>query len=170
MPDSTDAIRVAVVGATGYAGAELVRYLARHPRVRLVAVTSEQSAGKRLADVLPSVRGKVDLELEAFHPKTVLARCDVAFTALPHGASTAGVAALVEGGCRVVDIGSESGIIDKSGAWYSYGGQRIGQGRENAKMFLKDNPAMMAEVEEKVKGVLGLKRPEPQVDAEIGEE
>ena len=57
----------------------------------------------------------------------------------------------------LVDIGSESGIIEKSGAWYSYGTQRIGQGRENAKMFLKDNPAMMAEVEEKVKVVLGIK-------------
>jgi recombination protein RecA len=57
----------------------------------------------------------------------------------------------------LVDIGAEAGIIEKSGAWYSYGNQRIGQGRENAKMFLKDNPAMMAEVEEKVKGILGIK-------------
>jgi len=58
----------------------------------------------------------------------------------------------------LVDIGSEANIIDKSGAWYSYNGQRIGQGRENAKMFLKDNPAMMAEIEEKVKGVLGISK------------
>ncbi|MEA3246421.1 MAG: recombinase RecA [Gemmatimonadota bacterium] len=57
----------------------------------------------------------------------------------------------------LVDIGAESGIIEKSGAWYSYNGQRIGQGRENAKLFLKDNPAVQAEVEEKVKGVLGIK-------------
>jgi recombination protein RecA len=57
----------------------------------------------------------------------------------------------------LVDIGSESGIIDKAGAWYSYGNQRIGQGRENAKMFLKDNPKLMAEIEEKVKAVLGVK-------------
>jgi recombination protein RecA len=57
----------------------------------------------------------------------------------------------------LVDIGSESGIIEKSGAWYSYGAQRIGQGRENAKMFLKDNPVLMAEVEEKVKVVLGVR-------------
>ena len=56
----------------------------------------------------------------------------------------------------LVDIGSETGIIEKSGAWYSYQGQRIGQGRENAKMFLKDNPKMLAEVEEKVKVVLGI--------------
>ncbi len=58
----------------------------------------------------------------------------------------------------LVDIGSESGIIEKSGAWYSYGTQRIGQGRENAKMFLKDNPAVMAEIEEKVKTVLGINK------------
>ena len=57
----------------------------------------------------------------------------------------------------LVDIGSESGIIEKSGAWYSYNSQRIGQGRENAKMFLKDNPAVMAEIEEKVKVVLGVR-------------
>jgi len=56
----------------------------------------------------------------------------------------------------LVDIGAESGIIEKSGAWYSYGPQRIGQGRENAKLFLKDNPAVMAEIEEKVKVVLGI--------------
>ena len=59
----------------------------------------------------------------------------------------------------LVDIGSESGIIEKSGAWYSYNGQRIGQGRENAKMFLKDNNSMMLEIEEKVKVVLGIKDP-----------
>ncbi len=56
----------------------------------------------------------------------------------------------------LVDIGAESGIIDKSGAWYSYKDQKIGQGRENAKLYLKDNPAMMAEIEEKVKAVLGI--------------
>jgi recombination protein RecA len=67
----------------------------------------------------------------------------------------------------LVDIGSENGIIDKSGAWYSYGNQRIGQGRENAKMFLKDNPTLMAEVEEKVKAVLGMR--DGAVGADSGE-
>ncbi|MDQ8145334.1 MAG: recombinase RecA [Gemmatimonadota bacterium] len=61
----------------------------------------------------------------------------------------------------LVDIGAESGIIEKSGAWYSYGPQRIGQGRENAKLFLKDNPVVMAEIEEKVKLVLGVTKPQP---------
>ena len=70
----------------------------------------------------------------------------------------------------LVDIGSESGIIEKSGAWYSYNAQRIGQGRENAKLFLKDNPAVMAEIEEKVKGVLGINKVATVADAEAAEE
>ncbi len=66
----------------------------------------------------------------------------------------------------VLDIAAEAGIIDKAGAWYSYGTQRIGQGRENAKMYLKDNPVLMAEVEEKVKGILGMKA-DTQVDPDV---
>ena len=66
----------------------------------------------------------------------------------------------------LVDIGSESGIIEKSGAWYSYNGQKIGQGRENAKMYLKDNPAILAEIEEKVKVVLGIGGDQTVVAAE----
>ena len=68
----------------------------------------------------------------------------------------------------LVDIGADAGIIEKSGAWYSYGPQRIGQGRENAKMFLKDNPQVMAEIEEKVKAVLGItKAPAEAVEVEV---
>jgi len=66
----------------------------------------------------------------------------------------------------LVDIGAESGIIEKSGAWYSYGPQRIGQGRENAKLFLKDNPTVMAEVEAKVKEVLGMTKVAVSAEAE----
>jgi recombination protein RecA len=66
----------------------------------------------------------------------------------------------------VLDIAAEAGIIEKSGAWYSYKGQKIGQGRENAKLFLKDNPPMMAEVEEQVKGVLGINARAGLADAE----
>ncbi len=63
----------------------------------------------------------------------------------------------------VLDIAAESNIIEKSGSWYSYKGQRIGQGRENAKMFLKDNVALLSELEELVKGVLGMKMTEQPV-------
>ncbi len=69
----------------------------------------------------------------------------------------------------LVDIGSEANIIEKSGAWYSYKGQKIGQGRENAKMYLKDNPAIMAEIEEQVKGVLGIGAEQVGPDADEAE-
>ena len=70
----------------------------------------------------------------------------------------------------LVDIGAEGGIIEKSGAWYSYNAQRIGQGRENAKLFLKDNPAVMAEIEEKVKGILGINKAASIPDGEVTDE
>jgi recombination protein RecA len=57
----------------------------------------------------------------------------------------------------LVDLAAEVGVIVKSGAWYAYADQRIGQGRENTKLFLKDNPALMAEIEAKVKDALGMK-------------
>jgi len=57
----------------------------------------------------------------------------------------------------LVDIAAEAGIIEKAGAWYAYGKERIGQGRENAKMYLKDHPEMALEIEVKVKELLGMK-------------
>jgi recombination protein RecA len=59
----------------------------------------------------------------------------------------------------LVDIAAEAGIIEKSGAWYAYGKERIGQGRENAKLYLKDHPDMRAEIEVRVKEQLGMKPP-----------
>src|SRR5512147_59587 len=65
----------------------------------------------------------------------------------------------------LVDIAAEAGIVEKSGAWYTYGKDRIGQGRENAKLYLKDHVEMAAEIEEKVKEHLGVK-PVLSVDEE----
>lgn len=68
-------------------------------------------------------------------------------------------------GC-LVDLGAEYNIINKSGAWYSYGDERIGQGRENAKDFLDKNPSMAAEVEARVRAV-ALPNPDAQEDAVV---
>jgi len=57
---------------------------------------------------------------------------------------------------EIIDLGSELGVVEKSGSWYSYGGDRIGQGRDNACDFLRENPRLMAEIEQKVRGALGL--------------
>jgi recombination protein RecA len=70
----------------------------------------------------------------------------------------------------LVDIAAEANIIQKSGAWYSYGDQRIGQGRENAKLFLKDNSGLQTEIEQKVKDYLGVKNASATAVADEGEE
>jgi recombination protein RecA len=57
---------------------------------------------------------------------------------------------------ELVDLGSQAGVVEKSGAWFSYDGQRIGQGRENAKQFLRDNPAMAEAIEQKIRANAGL--------------
>jgi len=56
----------------------------------------------------------------------------------------------------LIDLGAETGVIEKSGAWYSYGDMRLGQGKENAKQFLAENPDVAQEVEARVKAGLGL--------------
>jgi len=61
----------------------------------------------------------------------------------------------------LLDLGVENNIVDKSGAWYSYQDERIGQGRENAKKFLKEHPEMLAEIENKIRLGLGLPEAEP---------
>ena len=64
----------------------------------------------------------------------------------------------------LLDLAVEHKIVDKSGAWFAYGGDRLGQGRENSKQFLKDNPQVARAIEEKVRKELGLLR-EPEVAA-----
>ncbi len=57
---------------------------------------------------------------------------------------------------EIVDLGVKCGVVEKSGSWYSYKDERIGQGRENAKLFLKNNPAIAADIEEKIRAASGL--------------
>ena len=65
----------------------------------------------------------------------------------------------------ILDLAAENGIINKSGAWYAYEGNKIGQGRENAKQYLKDNPAVCDEVELKVRELFNLEIPEQDAAA-----
>lgn len=57
---------------------------------------------------------------------------------------------------EIIDLGTESDIVQKSGSWYSYNDERLGQGRENAKIFLKENPAIRLELQEKIRSHYGL--------------
>jgi recombination protein RecA len=57
---------------------------------------------------------------------------------------------------EMIDLGVKAGVVEKSGAWFSYGDQRIGQGRENAKNFLRDNPEVALAIEDKIRAAHGL--------------
>ena len=80
-------VKAAVVGATGYAGAELVRILSGHPHAELTMVTSRQHAGTPFSDVYPAMTGVVDLKCKDFSEEALSESADVIFTALPHKAS-----------------------------------------------------------------------------------
>lgn len=66
---------------------------------------------------------------------------------------------------EIVDLGSELGFIEKSGAWYSFGGERIGQGRENVKSFLKEHPEVMVDLTERIYQHHGIKKQKPAGEA-----
>src|SRR5262245_10103777 len=114
-------MRVAVFGASGYTGLELLRILLRHPRFELALVTSEQNAGKPVADAFPALRGLVDLRFTASADAAKLAReVDFAFTALPHAASAPTVAALRKAGVPVLDLSADFRLHDAATyrEWY----------------------------------------------------
>jgi len=66
----------------------------------------------------------------------------------------------------LLDVGVNAGIIDKSGSWYSYNGERIGQGRENVKKFFQDNPDLLETVDMKVREAVGLLKPKTDAKTE----
>jgi len=106
-------LRVGIIGAGGYTGAELVRLVHAHPELQLELVAAREKAGKRLGEVLPSVLGVSTLEnrlLESFDPEQaseLAKRLDVVFLALPHGASARAGKALFDAGLQVVDLSAD---------------------------------------------------------------
>ncbi|WP_096085347.1 N-acetyl-gamma-glutamyl-phosphate reductase [Agaribacterium haliotis] len=113
-------IKVAIVGATGYTGAELLRLLSRHSQVEVAVVTSRAEAGKRLDALFPSLRGVTELEFVAPETQALLA-CDVVFFATPHGVAQAMMKELIDGGVRVIDLSADFRIkdIELWEKWYS---------------------------------------------------
>ena len=94
-------LRVSVVGATGYTGAELLRILVQHPNAELSQITSRADAGKPIAESWPNFRD-VDLIYSAPDVKQIAEHSDVVFFATPHTVAMAMVPALIEAGCTVV--------------------------------------------------------------------
>src|SRR5665213_3158824 len=102
--------KVAIVGASGYSGEELVRLLLRHPLIDLAAVTSRQYAGQTIAQIFPKFaqhpRAK---SLRFSEPKTELLakQAQIVFLALPHGVAAEFAAPLLELGCQVIDLSAD---------------------------------------------------------------
>ena len=113
-------IRIAIAGASGYAGAELVRLAALHPYFEVVIVTSEKSAGTPVATVFPSLAGTVALTFQSLAPEALAQQADAVFLALPHTASMAPVAACAETGTFVVDLSADYRLKDPAAyeRWY----------------------------------------------------
>ncbi len=100
-------VRVAIVGATGYAGAELVRILSDHPEAEITVITSRQFAGVRFDEVYPAFAGQVDLVCEAYSADRVCDRCDVVFLALPHQLPMSFVPDILARQKKVIDLSAD---------------------------------------------------------------
>lgn len=113
-------IRVGILGATGYAGIELVRILSSHKEVNITMLVSQTYKGMKISEVYPSLRGVIDLECEELDAKKAAENCDVVFTALPHGASKEVIPELYEKGLTVIDLSGDFRYNDKDvySAWY----------------------------------------------------
>ena len=113
-------LKIAIVGASGYTGLELIRILHCHPEVAVTCLTSEQSAGKRISEVFPTLRGRCDLVLENLEPVRVAEKADIVFTALPHKAAMEVVPTFLKLGKKVIDLSADYRLADAVvyGQWY----------------------------------------------------
>ena len=112
--------RVAIAGASGYAGAELVRLAAAHPYYEIAAVTSEKSAGQSVSSVFPNLTGIVQHRFEALAPEALAEQADAIFLALPHTKSQGPVASCLKAGKLVVDLSADYRLKDVTAyeKWY----------------------------------------------------
>lgn len=113
-------IKVGILGASGYTGAELLRMLALHPGIKITAV-SRQEGGQSVSDQFPSLAGFFDLELISHDPGKMGAACDVTFCCMPHKASMEMVPTLLDGGAKVIDLSADFRFNDAAlyEQWYT---------------------------------------------------
>ena len=115
-------ITVAVLGATGYTALEAIKILLRHPRARVVAVTSRQDGRPPISSVHPSLVGRLDLALEDLEPEEVGRRADCVFGCLPHAASAEILPRVLAAGAKVVDFSADYRLDDADTyrEWYAH--------------------------------------------------
>jgi len=113
-------VRVAILGASGYSGADLVRLLALHPAARIVALTGERQAGKTMGEVFPHLAGLALPRLTKID-EVDWSKVDVAFCALPHGTTQAVVRGIPHS-VKVIDISADFRLadLDSYAEWYGH--------------------------------------------------
>jgi|CZKU01.1.fsa_nt_gi N-acetyl-gamma-glutamyl-phosphate reductase len=104
--------KAAVIGATGYGGAELMRHLLAHPDVELARAVSIDFVGQPIASVHPNLEGRTDLRFENLSPGEAAQGMDVVFLGLPHGVSAAKVPEVMATGARIVDLSGDFRVRD----------------------------------------------------------
>ena len=105
-------LKVGILGATGYTGAELTRLLVRHPRVEIIWLTSEKFSGKKISEVFPHFRNFLDLDYTSVTKLSSLEYVDLSFSCLPHGKSMFFVNKLLDRGIRVIDFSADFRFVD----------------------------------------------------------
>ncbi len=100
-------IHVGIVGGSGYTGGELLRLLSAHPQAEVVCVTSRRLDGKPVISAHPHLNGFIDLEFQNLDAAEVAEKCDVVFTAVPHGSAMDVVPQLLDGGTKVIDLSAD---------------------------------------------------------------
>lgn len=98
---------VAILGASGYTGGELIRILVNHPNVKITYITAEKHAGKTISEVFPHLKGILDLRLEKLDPDKVPEDINIVFAALPHGASAEVLHELYKRKIKIIDLGAD---------------------------------------------------------------
>ena len=123
--------KIAVLGASGYTGEELVRLLLRHPHAELVAVSSRQYVGKTVAEIFPrtsSYSVAKALQFSEAAPEKIAAVAEIVFLALPHGVAVEFAGPLLDAGARVIDLSADFRI--KNDAHYFTTPVRTAMGME----------------------------------------
>lgn len=113
-------VPVAVVGASGYVGAELLRWLAPHPGVRVVFASSDQHQGRHIGEVYPFLRRTIDLVLAPHDAEAAAAAAEIVFLAVPHGTAVPLARAVLAKGRRVIDASADFRLKDPAvyARWY----------------------------------------------------
>ncbi len=113
-------IKVGIVGGTGYTGVELLRILSQHSEVSIQAITSRKEMGMAVAELFPSLRGRIALKF-CDPADAKLDKCDLVFFATPNGIAMQQTRVLLDAGVRVIDLAADFRIKDVSGWEHWYG-------------------------------------------------